>query len=192
MANDFQDEDFWDEEEEGYIDESRFPRMWLLAMGILSVLLVVGVVALTFLALFQPIPTSTPALSPGPKPNEGTVEGPVIPPSASVPPQEAVSTPVTVQDTVVSTFPAPTLPVVPAEIAIGIYVQVSGTEGSDLSFRAGPGTTYVRLKIVAEGSVLQVLDGPIEADDYVWWKLQDPSDGVVGWAVADYLKPTAP
>jgi len=84
------------------------------------------------------------------------------------------------------------VPAVPAEIAIGIYVKVSGTGGTDLSFRNGPGTNYARLKIVAEGSVLQVLDGPVEADDYVWWQLQDVSDGVVGWAVADYLEPTVP
>jgi uncharacterized protein YraI len=84
------------------------------------------------------------------------------------------------------------VPVVPTEIAIGVYVQVSGTEGSDLSLRADPGTNYARLKIVAEGSVLKVLDGPVEADGYVWWQLQDVSDGVVGWAVADYLEPTVP
>jgi hypothetical protein len=81
---------------------------------------------------------------------------------------------------------------VPEEIAIGTYVQVSGTKGNDLSFRDGPSTSHVRLNIVAEGSVLKVLDGPVEADGYVWWQLQDISDGVVGWAVADYLEPTVP
>lgn len=183
MANDFHDEDFWDGEEGGYVDESRFPRVWLLAMGILSVLLVLGVVALAFLALFQPIPPPTPVQSPA--------EGPASPPSVLSPEGEATPTSAMIQSPPVSPLPPP-VPVEPTEIAIGVYVQVSGTEGSDLSFRAGPGTTYVRLKIVAEGSVLQVLDGPIEADGYVWWKLQDPSDGTVGWAVADYLKPTVP
>ncbi len=97
------------------------------------------------------------------------------------------------QDTPISPLstPAP-VPTVPTEIAIGVYVRVSGTGGSDLSFRAGPSTNYVRLKIVAEGSVLKVLDGPVEADGYLWWKLQDVSDGMVGWAVADYLEPTVP
>jgi uncharacterized protein YraI len=81
---------------------------------------------------------------------------------------------------------------VPQEIAIGVHVQVSDTGGGDLSFRAGPGTDYARLKIVTEGTVLKVLDGPSEADGYVWWRLQDVSDGMVGWAVADYLEPTVP
>ena len=177
MAYDFNDEEFWDgEEEEGYFEKERFPRVWLLFMGILSVMLVVGVVALAFLALFQPTtpPTPIPLL-------EGETVG------------EDTPTPVMVQNTPVSPLSTPTpVPAVPAEIAIGIYVKVSGTGGEDLSFRAGPSTNHARLKIVAEGAVLKVLDGPAEADGYVWWQLQDVSDGVVGWAVADYLEPTVP
>jgi len=209
MADDFRDGEFWDgEEEEGYFEKDRFPRVWLLSMGILSVILVIGVVALAFLALFRPTPSSpTPVLSPstslginsveGPVLSE--VEGPAIPPSTSVPlPEgetgaEAIPTQVMAQDTPFLSPPTPTLvPAVPAEIAIGIYVKVSGTEDTDLSFRAGPGTNYARLKVVAEGSVLKVLEGPSEAEGYVWWQLQDISDGVVGWAVADYLEPTVP
>jgi hypothetical protein len=200
VADDFNREDFWDgEEEEGYFDEKRFPRVWLLSMGILSVILVVGVVALAFLALFRPIPTPTPVLSPAEGPVLSPAEGPVLPSPTSVPlPEgeaevEATPNPVMVQSTPVPVPPTPTpVPAVPAEIAIGIYVKVSGTGGSDLSFRNGPSPNYARLKIVAEGSVLRVLDGPVEADDYVWWQLQDVSDGVVGWAVADYLEPTVP
>ena len=206
MADDFNRQDFWDgEEEEGYFDEKRFPRVWLLSMGILSVILVVGVVALAFLALFQPTPTPTLDLSPTEGPvlslTEGPVlsltEGPVLPPSTSVPlpgeETEATPTPVRVQSTFVPPPSTSTpVPAVPQEIAIGVYVQVSSTGGGDLSFRAGPGTNYARLKIVAEGTVLKVLDGPSEADGYVWWQLQDVSDGMVGWAVADYLEPTVP
>jgi hypothetical protein len=206
VTDDFNRGDFWDgEEEEGYFDEKRFPRVWLLSMGILSVILVVGVVALAFLALFQPTPTPTLDLSPteGPvlSPTEGPVlspvEGPALSPSTSVPlpgeGTEATPTPVRVQSTLVPSPSTSTpVPAVPQEIAIGVYVQVSGTGGGDLSFRADPGTNYARLKIVAEGTVLKVLDGPSEADGYVWWQLQDVSDGMVGWAVADYLEPTVP
>jgi len=200
MADDFRDGEFWDgEEEEGYFEKDRFPRVWLLSMGILSVILVIGVVALAFLALFRPTPSPTPVLSEVEGPVLSEVEGPAIPPSPSVPlPEgeteaEAIPTQVMAQDTPFLSPPTPTLvPVVPAEIAIGVYVKVSGTEGTDLSFRAGPSTNYARLKIVADGSVLKVLDGPSEADGYIWWQLQDISDGMVGWAVADYLEPTVP
>ena len=212
MADDFSDEDFWDGEEEGkYFEKDRFPRVWLLSMGILSVILVLGVVALAFLALFRPTPPPTPVLSEveGPVLSEvegpalstaegpvlSTAEGPALPPPTSVPLPEAedMPTPVMVQSTPVPppSTPAP-VPAAPGEIAIGIYVKVGGTEGNDLSFRAGPSTNYARLKIVAEGSVLKVLDGPSEADGHVWWQLQDVSDGIVGWAVADYLEPTVP
>jgi hypothetical protein len=192
MADDFNDEDFWDgEEEEGYFEKDRFPRVWLLSMGILSVILVVGVVALAFLAVFRSTPTPTPVLSP--------TEGPVLPSLTSVPLPEGETeaedtpSPMMVQGTSIPPSSPPTaVPAMPVEIAIGIYVQVSDTGGSDLSFRAGPSTNRARLKIVAEGSVLKVLDGPVEADGYVWWQLQNVSDGMVGWAVADYLEPTLP
>lgn len=180
MADDFlNEEDFWDgEEEEGHFERDRFPRVWLLSMGILSVILVVGVVALALLALFRPTPPPTSV--PSPERETGAEDTP---------------TPMMLQGTPVLPLftPTPTpVPTMPAGIAIGIYVKVSGTEGTDLSFRAGPSTNHVRLKIVAEGSVLKVLDGPVEDDGYVWWQLQDVSDGTVGWAVADYLEPTVP
>jgi hypothetical protein len=166
--------------------------MWLLSMGILSVILVIGVVALAFLALFQPTPSPTPAL-PALSPAEGSpAEGPALSPLPGGE-AEVTPTPMMVQNTPVPLISTPTLvPAVPAEIAIGVYVKVSDTKGNDLSFRGGPSVNYARLKIVAEGSVLKVLDGPVEADDYVWWQLQDVSDGMVGWAVADYLEPTVP
>jgi len=200
VADDFNDDEFWDgEEEEGYFEEDRFPRVWLLSMGILSVILVVGVVALAFLALFRPTPTSTPVLSPSTSLGINSAEGPVLPPPTSVllpegeTEAEDTPTPLMVQSTPVPPPPTPTLvPVVPPEVAIGIYVKVSDTGGGDLSFRAGPSINYARIKIVAEGSILKVLDGPMEADGYVWWQLQDVSDEVVGWAVADYLEPTVP
>jgi hypothetical protein len=206
VADDYNDEDFWDGEEEGYFEERRFPRVWLLSMGVLSVVLVVGVVALAFLALFRPTSTPTP-VSPTEGPVLSPVEGPILSPTESPAPLPSTSvplsggetgvedtpTPMMIQDTPAPSLPTPTpVPAVPTEIGIGIYVKVSGTGGSDLSFRANAGTNYARLKIVAEGAVLKVLDGPAEADGYVWWQLQDVSDGVVGWAVVDYLRPTVP
>jgi hypothetical protein len=162
--------------------------------------------ALAFLALFRPTSTPTPVLSTaeGPvlSPTEGpvlsTAEGPALPPTTSVPLPEGeteaedMPTPMMGQSTPVPPSTPTPVPAAPGEIAIGIYVKVGGTEGNDLSFRAGPSTNYARLKIVAEGSVLKVLDGPLEADGYVWWQLQDVSDGMIGWAVADYLEPTVP
>ena len=37
-----------------------------------------------------------------------------------------------------------------------------------------------------EGTVVTVLEGPVEADGYEWWKVRTP-DGDEGWAAATWL-----
>jgi hypothetical protein len=44
--------------------------------------------------------------------------------------------------------------------------------------------------VAAEGSVVLVLAGPEEANDFLWWHIQ-MEDGTDGWAVSDYLVPAA-
>jgi hypothetical protein len=43
-------------------------------------------------------------------------------------------------------------------------------------------------KVMDEGSRLEVLEGPEQADDMEWWQLE-AADGIVGWAASDFLKP---
>jgi hypothetical protein len=65
--------------------------------------------------------------------------------------------------------------------------------GSTYTHR-GPGLENVRLKIVSDGAVLKVLDGPRESDGFTWWRLEEYVDGqpgVVGWAIDEYLEPTS-
>jgi uncharacterized protein YgiM (DUF1202 family) len=85
--------------------------------------------------------------------------------------------------------PAPTAP--PAtggKFTIGQTVVVTGTGKDKLSFRAGPGTDYKRVRVVKDGVKLTVIGGPEKADGFTWWQLKAPN-GQVGWAVEDYLKP---
>ena len=86
--------------------------------------------------------------------------------------------------------PTPT-PSVPTEIKVGVYVKVIGAEADALSYRSGPGLNYARLTIVKDGTILEVLEGPEEADGYTWWRLED-EDGFIGWAADDWLEPTLP
>jgi hypothetical protein len=86
--------------------------------------------------------------------------------------------------------PTPT-PSVPTEIKVGVYVKVVGAEADELSYRSGPGLNYARLSIVKDGTILEVLEGPEEADGYIWWRLED-EDGFIGWAAEDWLEPTLP
>jgi hypothetical protein len=109
-------------------------------------------------------------------------------PTATLVPTEAL-TPFPPTDT-----PVPPTPTALAEIAIGGWVKVVGTGDTGLSYRAGPGLENVRLKIVTDGAVLKVLDGPRESDGFTWWRLEEyvsGQPGVVGWAINEYLEPTS-
>ena len=86
--------------------------------------------------------------------------------------------------------PTPT-PSIPTEITVHGYVKVIGAEADALSYRSGPGLNYARLTIVKDGTILEVLEGPEEADGYTWWRLED-EDGFIGWAADDWLEPTLP
>ena len=91
-----------------------------------------------------------------------------------------------------TTTPKPTpTPSVPTEIGVGGYVKVVGAEAEELSYRSGPGLNYARLSIIKDGTILEVLDGPEEANGYTWWRLED-EDGFIGWAADDWLEPTLP
>lgn len=86
--------------------------------------------------------------------------------------------------------PTPT-PSVPTEISVGGYVKVVGAEADALSYRSGPGLNYARLTLVKDGTILEVLEGPEEADGYTWWRLED-EDEFIGWAADEWLEPTLP
>jgi hypothetical protein len=72
------------------------------------------------------------------------------------------------------------------EIAPGATVLVQGTLGGGLNLREQP-STYSKVVVnVKDGTALTVLDGPREADGYVWWQLKAP-DGKEGWGAANWL-----
>ncbi len=86
---------------------------------------------------------------------------------------------------------APTIPA--GEIAIGAYVQITGTEGQGLRLRSGPGLSTTLLFLGEDSEVFQVKDGPKEADGYIWWHLVAPYDASrAGWAAANFLTVVPP
>lgn len=73
-------------------------------------------------------------------------------------------------------------------IGVGMYVQISGTEGDGLRLRSSPGTDASPLFLGREAEVFKVTDGPREASGYTWWFLAAPYDeNRSGWAAADFL-----
>lgn len=75
------------------------------------------------------------------------------------------------------------------DIGLGVYVQISGTNGEGLRLRAAPGTASKMLFLGMDEEVFLVKDGPRDSDGFTWWFLQAPYDNNrSGWAAANYLK----
>ena len=77
---------------------------------------------------------------------------------------------------------------VPTGIAIGNYVQISGTEGQGLRIRSEPGLDGEFVFLGFDSEVFVVQEGPRVVDGYTWWYLVAPYDETrVGWAASDFL-----
>ncbi len=99
-------------------------------------------------------------------------------------------TPIPPTPTPLTPTPQRDVPLGPAAgvLSVGAYVQISGTGGDGLNLRAGPGLGYDALYLGLESEVFEIIDGPQEADGYIWWHLVAPNDATIsGWAVANYL-----
>ena len=77
---------------------------------------------------------------------------------------------------------------VPTGIAVGNYVQISGTNGEGLRIRSEPGLNGNPDFLGYDSEVFLVRDGPREVDGYVWWYLVAPYDETrAGWAASEFL-----
>ena len=84
--------------------------------------------------------------------------------------------------------PAASPTTLPGAFALGVYVQISGTEGQGLRLRAQPGLNNPPLFLGYDSEAFLVTDGPQQADGHTWWYLTAPYDQTrSGWAVQDYL-----
>jgi len=174
----------------------RSQDMWPKWMWVAVPILVVVVVAGLWWAIFsEPGPssakaTSTPTLNPvggpqaTPQPTEyntllvatNTPTRPVLVENTFTPTPEAIETP-TGEPTTGE----------PAGLAIGVTAKVTGTGSQGLNMRSGAGTANARVKTLPDGSVVEVIGGPKEANGYTWWQVRDQA-GVTGWVVSRYLE----
>jgi len=77
----------------------------------------------------------------------------------------------------------------PGEIALNVFVQITGTNGEGLRIRELPGLAGEHLFLGFDTEVFQIVDGPREADGYTWWQLLAPYDETrTGWAASDFLE----
>ena len=148
--------------------------IWFL--GLIVVLMVMAVAGLWGLYLMRGQWTTA-----GPTPT------PIVWTPTPMPEAPATATPTSEPE------PEEIVPTVSPDIAIGGYVRVSGTGGSGLNLRQGPGANYARKDTALEGEVFIVSAGPTESAGVVWWKLRDPRDEERDWwGAANFLEPVPP
>lgn len=77
----------------------------------------------------------------------------------------------------------PTQPAVSGgALTVGIQAQVQTTANDVLNLRSGPGTSFQRLGTIGNGTVVTLLEGPINADGLNWWRVRLET-GSEGWVV---------
>jgi hypothetical protein len=106
----------------------------------------------------------------------------IVAPTATPPRPAATITP-TPEPTRAQGVPTPG-----GDINIGDYVQVGGTQGDGLRLHETPGVATGVRYVAIDSEVFLVKDGPIDAEGYTWWLLQDPfTETIAGWGVSNYL-----
>lgn len=78
----------------------------------------------------------------------------------------------------------------PIPITVGSQVAVEGVDEQMLNVRDSAGVTGTTVLFRAEEeTVFTVVDGPVQADGFTWWRIQDPQNpSRAGWAVANFLR----
>jgi hypothetical protein len=106
------------------------------------------------------------------------IEAPTPTPLAPTSAPTIESTPASAEQT-----PAPA-----GNLSVGEYVQISGTGGDGLRLHESASVSSTVRYIALEAEVFTIQDGPVEADGYIWWLLQDPyTENAAGWGVSNYL-----
>lgn len=70
----------------------------------------------------------------------------------------------------------------PIALRVGGQAQIFTTEGDALNMRSAPGTQFERVSQLPSGSMVTLLEGPVDADGFTWWRVRTV-DGIEGWTV---------
>jgi hypothetical protein len=121
--------------------------------------------------------------------NSVPVPEPPIAPAAPAASAPSTATPVVTSPASVTTATAPSSAApTGAELPIGVNftvgsaVVVAGT-GDCLNVHDQSGTSGIVVDCIPDGTAGTITDGPISANGYTWWRIDDR-----GWVVGDYLK----
>lgn len=166
-------------------DGASEPTPWLwLGLGLLVTFIAILIAFWVVSAMLTRDPLPVSDVEPPPPTIIRLTAPPTLPPS----PTPELPTPTAIPT--LTPEPTPDRSEVPAEITVDFYARVANTDGIGVSVRGGPSTANVRVVLADEGTVLLVLDGPVENEGFQWWQIR-LQDGTEGWVAGDFLEPEA-
>jgi SH3-like domain-containing protein len=104
-------------------------------------------------------------------------------PTVVVPAREPTSTPPS--PPTITTTPEPTRTPTPEPAR---SARIVNTEGQGANMRRAPSVSAQRIKLVVEGTVVELIGGEQRGDGYTWRNVRDV-DGATGYVITDYLQP---
>lgn len=164
-------------------ETSRGPLVpgWVAPTLIIVSIFVIGLAIA--LSLQSPAPVTPPTapivnLSPAP------TELPATAQTTAAPGGEPLATESTNPPATVAPSPSP----LPEGLAIGRTAVVSeGIPALNLRAQPGLGADIPVLLVLAPGTQVEIIGGPVERDGWVWWQVR--SAGIEGWCAGDFLQP---
>ncbi|MFO7916912.1 MAG: SH3 domain-containing protein [Anaerolineae bacterium] len=170
--------------------------LWPTWMWIAVPVLVVVVVGGLWWAIFYPsetaqaTPTPSPTLEPLPtQPTQSPTAQELVEPEEETTPTRDILSPPETDTPTPETEATPTEEAEPTEeegLTVGAQATVSGTGNVGVNMRSGAGTSHARIKTLSEGTEVELIGGPKEANGYTWWEVRDDA-GQTGWLVDEYL-----
>ncbi len=111
-------------------------------------------------------------------------------PVVTVPPivvEPIVTVPPIVVQPIATIPPINVLPINPnppqqGTLTVGGQAQIYTTEGDTLNMRSGPGTNYDVVERLQAGTLVTLLEGPIQSGNYTWWRVRT-TGGREGWVI---------
>lgn len=159
-------------------ETSRGPLVpgWVAPTLIIVSIFVIGLaIALSLQSPAPAVVLTTPVGNPSPFPTELAA---TAPPAITSP--EPATTVVTEPAATAAPLPSP------EGLAIGRTAIVSA-EIPALNVRAQPSIASVITLVLAPGTQVEIIGGPVEAEGRVWWQVR--SAGIEGWCAGDFLQP---
>jgi uncharacterized protein YgiM (DUF1202 family) len=128
---------------------------------------------------FAPRPTPTPSPVPATPVAVVTSNEALTTTIATPLPQLPIDTPTPAVTATVSVTAAGTTPVGGNVLAPGLPARVTAPGG--LNYRESPASNAALLGQFGAGQLVTILEGPISADNFTWWRIDD-GQANVGWA----------